>query len=55
MAIAATALALGSAAPYGPTQGARGWFCSATAGWFACFVGEMKLHQKLERKMVHRP
>ncbi len=37
----------GAVAPYGPTQGARGWVWWRD-GWFACLGGKMKPHKKIE-------
>jgi hypothetical protein len=38
----------GAAAPYDPTQVARGRVWRRN-GWFACLGGGMKAHQKIER------
>ena len=54
MATAATELDLGSAAPYGLTQGVRGWVWRCV-GWFACFGDEKRPHQKIEVNMVYWP
>jgi hypothetical protein len=43
-----------AAAPYGPTQGARGWVWRRD-GWFACLGGKMKPHKKILRNVVHWP
>ncbi len=46
MAIATTAPALGSAAPYGPTQGAHGWVLWRD-GWMIClFWGQNETTSK---------
>jgi hypothetical protein len=37
----------GTAAPYGPTQGACGWVWRHD-GWFACLGSQMKTHKKRE-------
>ena len=54
MATAATTPDLGSAAPYGLTQGASDWVWRRDS-WFACFGGEIRPHQKIEMNMVYRP
>jgi hypothetical protein len=46
MATAALAQDLGSTAPYGPMQGARGQVWRCRDGWFACFGGKMRPPQK---------
>jgi hypothetical protein len=54
MAAAATAPAVGSATPYGFRSGAQCLVITRHAGWFP--KGHRnKPHQKIERKMVHRP
>jgi hypothetical protein len=38
----------GATAPYGPTQGVHGRVWQRN-GWFTCYGGKMKTHQKIEK------
>ncbi len=44
----------GATAPYGPMQGVRGRVWQRD-GWFTCYVGEMKTHQKNREIKVYWP
>jgi hypothetical protein len=44
----------GTADPYGPVQGTRGWVRQRN-GWFTCLGRWQETHQKKEKNMVRQP